>query len=472
LKLNKDINTNILSDPAAEKYVLSGIYNLGTNCYYDICDIISPTVFTIDNNQILYDCLDYAINSMDANICDIGVLQSAANSLNISNIINRRDVAQHIKSIIDFPIELSKVRKFAIKIKNLEIARNLNKELNFAQEEILDLTGDEKTSEIIGLAENRILDFSINTVLDNSGPKKTSDDIVDFIKELRENKVDQVGISTGFPKYDKYIGAGLRPGVTIIGARAKMGKSTLGLNMGSHISSLGIPVLNLDTEMSYTDHLTKLIACKTEVPIYKIETGQFADKNHTNNAVEHFGINSPDNYYHISIAGTPFDEQIAIMRRWILKHVGLNKKGQANQCLIVYDYLKLMQTKDLNNMQEYQALGFMLTRLQDFAMKYAVPILGFCQMNRDGIGGTEDESVIAQSDRIAWFCTSFTIFKRKTNEELAEDGLENGSHKLIPIITRYGPTFDYGNYINCHFNGAIAKVTEGLTRFEIKELGE
>jgi len=63
--------------------------------------------------------------------------------------------------------------------------------------------------------------------------------------------------------------------------------------------------------------------------------------------------------------------------------------------------------------------------------------------------------------------SNFTIFKRKSDEEIAEDGPGEGNRKLIPVISRHGGGLDDNDYINCHMKGWCAKITEGRTKLEI-----
>ena len=60
-----------------------------------------------------------------------------------------------------------------------------------------------------------------------------------------------------------------------------------------------------------------------------------------------------------------------------------------------------------------------------------------------------------------------TIFKRKSDEEVAEDGPDTGNRKLVPLISRHGGGLDDNDYINCHMKGWCAKITEGKTRLEL-----
>ena len=293
--------------------------------------------------------------------------------------------------------------------------------------------------------------------------------INEYIQNLIDNPIDQVGIPTGFPVYDSAIGGGLRKStVNVIAARPKTGKTLLVDNMGWHISKLGVPVLNLDTEMTKEDHINRLLAMMTETEISTIETGKFVNSQDKKSKIEKaVDMLRESNIYYKSIAGKPFEEQLALMRRWIVKDVGLEDDGTAKPCVIFYDYLKLMDTQGMSqDLKEYQVLGFMMTALHNFATRYKVPIVAFVQLNRDGIT-KESTDTASGSDRIIWLCSNFTIFKRKSDEEIAEDGPNEGNRKLVPIISRHGGGLDDNDYINCHMKGWCAKITEGRTKLEI-----
>lgn len=459
----------ILCDPAAERAVLAGICAYGENAYLDIADILQETSFTIDSNIIIFKCLKQICENHH-NTIDIASIYSSAQELGFAHILAKKEETQHLKAIIDFPVSLDNVRKFAAKIRKLEIARLLRKQLELAQDKILEITGSEPISSIIGLAEESIFNFtSLLNDADNN-PEIIGSSIDDYMKYLEENKIDQVGIPTGFPIYDQAIGGGLRKGtINVIGARPKTGKTLLSDNMGINVAQLGIPVLNMDTEMNKEDHINRILAMMSEIEINTIETGKFTDSPDKKNKVLKAanGLKSL-RLYHKSIAGKPFEDQLAIMRRWLVKDVGLNEDGTAKDCVIFYDYLKLMDSAGINqDLKEYQVLGFMMTSLHNFAVRYKVPIVAFIQLNRDGITKESTDSA-SGSDRIIWLCSNFSIFKRKSDEEMAEDGPDGGNRKLIPLISRHGGGLDDNDYINCHMKGWCAKITEGKTHLEIK----
>jgi hypothetical protein len=210
------------------------------------------------------------------------------------------------------------------------------------------------------------------------------------------------------------------------------------------------------------------MAMMTEIEINHIETGKFAESPSQSHKIQEAALSLKETpLYYKSIAGKPFEDQISIMRRWLVKEVGLKTDGTANDCVIFYDYLKLMDSQGMSqDLKEYQVLGFMMTQLHNFATKYKIPIVAFIQLNRDGIT-KESTDTASGSDRIIWLCSNFSIFKRKTPEEIAEDGPNNGNRKLVPLISRHGGGLDDNDYINCHMKGWCAKIEEGKTRLEL-----
>jgi len=460
----------ILCDTAAERAVLAGICKYAEDAYLDIADIIQDSSFTIDSNKVIFKCLKTIFEREQKVSIDIPIILSASTELGLSHVFDKKEEIQHLKAIVDFPVNLDNVRKFAAKIRKLEIARLLREQLESAQDKILDVTGNESIGSILSIAEDTVFDFTnlLNDVDNN--PVSISSELDEYIDGLINNKIDQVGIPTGFPVYDQAIGGGLRKStVNVIAARPKTGKTLLSDNMGFHIANkLKIPVLNMDTEMTKEDHLNRVLAMMTEIEINQIETGKFSTiPNQMLKVQDAVKELKETNLYYKSIAGKPFEDQISIMRRWLIKEVGLNEDGTAKDCVIFYDYLKLMDSQGMSqDLKEYQVLGFMMTSLHNFATRYKVPVVAFVQLNRDGIT-KESTDTASGSDRIIWLCSNFSIFKRKTPEEIAEDGPDNGNRKLVPLISRHGGGLDDNDYINCHMKGWCAKITEGKTRLEL-----
>jgi replicative DNA helicase len=461
----------IQSNPAAERAVLAGCFRYNSEAYYDICDIVRESTFTIDSNAVIWKCIRSIFDKDDTSAIDIPSIYAAASGLGLSHIFDKRNEVLHLQSIASFPVDIKNVRRFAGQISRLEVARLLDAQLSQAKERLGEITGDERLAHILGIAEDSIFNFSSLINQNETGPKKLGEDIVEYVQHLEDNPVDHIGISTGYSNFDFSIGGGLRGGtVNVIGARPKVGKTLLADNIGFHIAyNEKMPVLNLDTEMLRQDHQVRSLAMLSEVSINDVETGKFsfdpAKKNRVYGARDKL---KEANYYHLCIGGCAFEEQLATMRRWLAKEVGLKPDGTANDCVIIYDYLKLMNDESIkNNIAEFQAIGFMMTGLHNFAIRYKIPILAFIQLNRDGIT-KESTDAAAQSDRVIWLCSNFSIYKKKSDEEIASDGPDNGNRKLVPLIARHGEGLDDKDYINMKMKGWCGKIEEGKLHSELQ----
>ena len=454
-----------LIDAGAERAVLSGLFAYGLDVYVEISDIITYETFGNISNQTIYKCAQKSLESNPK--LDIPSLLSAAEQIGLSSAINSSSELEYISLLTKYPVAKENVLNFAIQIKKFEFARNIKQIANSIAKNVESVKGDESIDDIISILEKPVVEFIKDDTLSRK-PEKIWENVDEYVEYLINNKCDQIGIETGFKRYDKAIGGGLRRKcVDIISARPKMGKSALADNVAINIGLSGIPVLMLDTEMSKEDHLNRIIASLTGIEINKISTGKFSeDKENIEKVQVAVEKLKGAKYTYASVAGAPFENIINTIKRWILHEVGHDENGRTNDCVVIYDYLKLMSSSSIsNNLQEYQVLGFQITSLHNLAVKYDFPCLAFTQLNRDGIT-RETTDVVSGSDRIIWLCTSFSIFKDKSPEELAEDGPNAGNRKLIPIVSRHGPGMTDGNYINIKLEGDKCIVKELHTRDE------
>ena len=466
--MSRKIKQRDLENMAAERAVMSALCQYGLDAYLEI-DFIQADHFTNEINQLIFSCINKSIS--DTSKVELSSILSAANDLGVYDQINTKDEIGFIRSLFNFPILKDNIGTHAAKLAKLKLARDLKRTLKACEKQLSSTTGDEDIMDLISKVEEPILDAT-SDIYQNSG-KKTEllgDGIEEYVQYLTENVSDFAGIPSGFPRFDMAIGGGLRRKcVDLVAARPKVGKSMFGDAVAMNVAeNLNIPVLVLDTEMSKEDHYNRILANLSGVEINKIATGKFSeneiDKEKVNEA--RLKIESIP-YHYISIAGQPFENVLSIMRKWIYQHVGFDKGGQTKDCLIVYDYLKLMGSESISSaMQEYQVLGFQITKLHNFMVRYDVPCLSFVQLNRDGIT-KETTDVVSGSDRLIWLCTSFSIFKMKSDEEIADDGSENGNRKLVPVVARHGEGLDDGDYVSMKMFGKYGRIEEGRTRNEL-----
>ena len=461
--------TENIGNSASERAVIAGLMKHGSEAFIDVDDIIDTNAFTLEENQILYSCLKKVLQNNSR--IDFPSILSAAKDLGLEKSFEDRIPPNHVRAIMNLDVELENVRGHAVKLKKLEIARDIRTRAKRVISNIVEVTGEETIDQLITIGEKPFFELSasLNSSVENK-PIKISEDIDDYISHLEENSSDMIGISSGFPRFDKAIGGGFRRKcVDLIAARPKVGKSMFADNVALHVASkLHIPVLVLDTEMSKEDHVNRLLANLSDIEINEIANGQFAKSKGGKERVSQSAQRLKDiPYDYITIAGKSFEETLSVMRRWLVKKVGFDENGRTNPCMIVYDYLKLMHSGQISDgMKEFQVLGFQITQLHNFTVQYDVPCLSFVQLNRDGIT-KESTDVVSGSDRLIWLCSSFTIFKTKSDEELAEDNGASGNRKLVPIVSRHGGGLanDF-DYINMTMLGEYGRIDEGFTKSE------
>lgn len=470
--------TQKFSDPSTERNINSVICQFGREVFEDIDDLITPSTFTINHNQAVYKCLKYIYENSDRNEnvkVDNSLLLATAKTLGYTQFLSEPKEIKLVDRLFEMPVEPTNGRKLAAYARKLEIRRLIAKQLNLGLVDLENIPNDTPIEELIASVEGRILDFTSLLSDDAQQVREIGSSIDDYVNHLLENPCEILGVSSGYPHYDKAIGGGFRrKSVNIIGARAKAGKSMLSINIGLHVASkLNIPVLYLDTEMSLEDQYSRMLANLSKVEINDIETGKFGKNRIKKSKITEAASKMKQiPFDYCSIAGKPFEEIFSIMRKWVTKKVGYDENGRTNNCLIIFDYLKLMSSDSITqNIQEYQALGFLLTNLHNFMVKYDVPCLAFMQLNRDGVT-KEGVEAASGSDRIIWLCSNFSIYKQKAEEDLEECSDKYGTRKLVPVIARHGEGLAAGDYINFFFSGKTATVKEGKTYLEIKSSGE
>jgi replicative DNA helicase len=460
---------NNLNDIAAEQFVLAGIIKYGATAYYEVLQkAVKDESFTYDLNKYIFKLLDSLLKKNDKTKFDLPIVLNEAKVLGYEFVFINNDNLNELESIFKIQIHEDNIPVLASKIKKLEIARNLLSTLKECQSSLGQVTGSESVNEILSIVESKIFNRISLLIDDQDEPQNLCEDLESYIDSRIENPVKQVGISTGFPLFDNAVGGGLRPGnLYLLGARTKVGKTTFFNNVARNICQLDIPVLHLDLEMNIDDHRDRFLSAISQVDRSIIEKGNTSkgspEYRNIKNAIQEF---QKFKYYHKSTNGLAIDVQLSIIKKWIIKSVGLNPDGTAKPCVILYDYIRLNNAADAKNWEEYQLLMFVASALQNIGIKYQVPVFAAVQLNRDGIS-KHDTSIISGSDRISWLCAAISFLKEKSEEEINIDNPINGNRKLYVLPGRFGEGIDMPNYINIMFNGNYAKMEEINTHFDV-----
>ena len=304
--------------------------------------------------------------------------------------------------------------------------------------------GDDSVDDIISKSDSIYSEKILSYELDDN-PENILDSFLDEVEESGKNPSDESGLLTPYPEFNRLFG-GLREGnIYAIVSRPAQGKTTFINDICLNTSlANNVPALVLDTEMSTKEIKFRMAAAQTQVPLWYLETGNWRKNEEMYARVRDYQENFKgkyDNhqYFHYHVRNKTVDEVCSIIRRWHMQHV-----GRGNPCVIAYDYVKLTGEKVDRNWAEHQAIGEKIDKLKRISEELSAPIITAMRMNRTGESHNrssrtlvDDSSAISLSDRLQWFASFVGIFRRKTTDEIAMDGEMFGTHKLLPIKTRY-----------------------------------
>lgn len=418
-----------------ENLILSGIAKFGREAYADCCDVVNVNIFGDFLKNVIFGAMSSTFSE--------GV------PINITSIFQRTGLPdsryQDVKDILSNDcFDIKDIRPAAIKLRKKKLKEDAITIHRECIDKITQLDGTEPTSKIIACGEKALFDLIAKASYnDDSGPTKIKEIARELVNQWMDSPTQNVGLPLPWPKFNESIGGGLRPGVHLVGARLKVGKTSIGLMTAIHAAQLGIPVLILDTEMQIKSVLPRIIANMSEVEINIIERGLFGKDEFRKKCIfQAVSALESMNICHRNVADYDFEDIVSTIRRWIYTDVGLKSNGEANPMLVIFDYFKVMTAKELATCNETQALGFQISKLVGFSTKFNFPCLAFAQLNRDGIS-REDSAAVGSSDKLAQLANSLSIFKKKTETEISKDGVENGNRKLITTDSRYGGEVEF-----------------------------
>jgi replicative DNA helicase len=448
-------------DLSAERAVLAGVAQYGLDAFIDVSDIVEVDTFTDDVNRDIWRLFEFIYRDGEDTQPDIPTLMAAAKSLKVYEEFQGN--LQYVKSLFNFYVEKNNVRKLAAKIARCKLIRDLDAKVDCSKYNLSQLTGDESVDEIISKTESPIVEF-VGGLSQEEESSLMGVGAGDYMEHLGVNPSQMLGISTGYGVYDMKIGGGLQRGDTnFIAARPKVAKTTHADNVSIHVAGkLGVPVLQLDTEMKKTRHQLRIVSNLSGVEMNEIKSGEYYKHKFKRDKVNQAVAKLEKMPFHYrNIAGMEFREVISYARRWLIKSVGVNiDTGKLHDCVVILDYMKLCDMSALTkDIKETQVLGFMLTELMNLMLRYDASNLSYVQQNRAG-DDEDGTDTVAGSDRIVMYCGSLTLMQRKTPAEIAEDGPENGNRKFKIIATRDGEQITGNEWINYNLHGATNRLKE------------
>lgn len=328
-------------------------------------------------------------------------------------------VAPNTKMFVDQIIQASARR--AVHQKASELAQKAIKDERPLEDYLADVEGQFR---------DLAIQYQIGTEVEKLG-----DGVELRLKNKLLNPMDVIGLKTGWRQFD-LASMGLVDGeLTIVGARSKVGKSTVLLNWCKKIAiDDQIPVLYIDTEMYKEEQEDKLLSMLSGVPHDEIRNGMFGQDTFNGTAREKIAkVQAASKklkagkLHHVYLPNFTLEKISAIARKYQIEH-GVK--------LIVFDYIKLPSSNANLGDKEYQALGYLTSGLKDLAGLLQVPIISAVQLNRGAVGKEDiTEADIAGSDRILFLANRVCLLRRSMEEEYAMTG---ATHQFQILAQRMG----------------------------------
>lgn len=401
--------------PTDERAILS-LCIRDINNFYSLCSKINDGDFLCSDNYMVFLILN-TLMSRGVETFDIPMIANTADQDGVLSTIGGYEYLESLRnmqvSADNFDLYLNNVIEASTKYK---LYGALHSTIQKVEE---NAQGGESSADLIGEVERKALDLSTESMSIRE-PINMADGLDELIEERKKARVDMIGLSTGFPILNKQID-GMVPGtVLIVAARPKQGKSTVLSNIAAHVAFRErIPVLYIDTEMSFDQWRDRLIAGMSGVKERDIKHGGYDSEKHEKIVTKCADIVRGGKLFHEFMPGYTVEKIISLYKKYKYKH---------NIGLMVFDYLKEPESSSLDrNRKEYQVLGDVTTAIKDLAGRLNIPALTAVQINRN--------KEVADSDRIVRYGDIVAHWQPRTEEELKT---ARGTHKLVIRETRRG----------------------------------
>ena len=362
-------------------------------------------------------------------------------------------------SLIDYVRSLSmrkihseeKVESSIKELKKYSVRREIGKTAKKIADSMKSISPEVSYLKIIENAD-QIYNEKINMFeVGSDAPENIYEQMENFIEDRGNNPVDEFGMMGPHEKINDVYGSLLRPGnITVIVARSGVGKTQFCMDYATKVSAkYDVPVLHFDNgEMSKEELIIRQCAALSGVPSYLLESGKWrqAGEDTVRRVRSVWNKIKKLKFYYYNVGGMDVDSMINTLKRFYY-----SKVGRGNNMVFSFDYIKTSSDGMTGNKNEWQLVGEMVDKFKKCIQKEileegtpVIPMITSVQSNRSGITTNrqsaniiDDESVVSLSDRITQFCSHMFILRQKTHDEIAEEGNQFGTHKLINVKARH-----------------------------------
>lgn len=440
---------DMIAHVGAERAILSIAMN-DPESLFDITVELEPMDFTNTANKYIYQIMLTILDNKHTNIGKVNpaVIHALAQNSGIEEEIGGM---QYLQMVSKTDAGQENLKFFMERVKQASIRReSFKKALTVIHEAVEN--EEEEADAFLSRQEEKFLDMVMKSQSNVNEVVRIGDKL-SVVLETREAQPREIlGVPTGFTEYDKATG-GLVPGrLKMVASPAKTGKSLHALNIALHISTNErVPVLYIDTEMTTEEQIDRMLSILatdsgTVVAERHITSGMYSRNAKMKQAVDEYARPILDDapLFHTYMPDFSPEKIHNLARKFQRQH-GITWNGLENQFVLIFDYVKMHDESFKGNQQEYLILGQTTNMLKNkIAGSMNIPVLSYCQINpRTGYGQEDiNSSHISGSNRIIMYVNEMSFLRRKTDNEIAEHGVENGNRVWKLGETRSGGTYE------------------------------
>lgn len=405
-------------------------------------DCLKAGYFYHKDNGCIYWAIDQLFKSGVENIDAFNItnmLQSNSAVKKKLESVNMPDMDEFIDLCSDAARHtIAEYQLLVVNVVTLSFKRDLCKLFNSLERNIL--TQDSDLNQLNKLVYDSLEDLTGKYMFDTN-VLLFGDKVGDLWGEVCQRRSSDgiIGVPSKFPHLARYFSYE-NGELVMVSGRMKMGKSAFMLNEAMDKIQKGIPTVYFDTEMNDRLFYIRMLANLTGIEQKKIKSGNLLPEEQniiddTNEWLEH------QPFVHQFIPNATNEELYQTCR--ILKYkMGLQ--------FVIYDYFKSAET---DSSGQYNDLGskcdFMKNRI---AGELDLAVLAGAQLNR--------EDKVADSDKLERYASVSAKWRKKTSDEMANDGKECGNYAFSVSLNRLGEQMFEDEYIDFKFSGAQMRIEE------------
>jgi len=207
------------------------------------------------------------------------------------------------------------------------------------------------------------------------------------------------GLPTGIEQLDERLG-GLQAGVHILAAEPGCGKTTLALQIASHVSSKGYPVIFVTFEETAEKLTLKAICSRAKLSFKEFIEGN-CDPQKLEDAYREYGPSLSGLSFIGGNPGTTVAQVKAKAMSAIAKmrsKATAEKRPPVDRCLIVVDYLQNWASAKKEFSDFRHVVGALVGELRSLALSLKSPVLVISSQNRGGQNSSDLTSLKESGD--------------------------------------------------------------------------